>query len=73
MVSLSNYFICICIFFFVSNFMKSSAVYEASLCLFVVRFETTIGLSMKFDISLQYFSRYLLTANVIILAVERKL
>ena len=35
MVSLSYY--CVC--FFISNFMKSSAVYEASLCTFVLRSE----------------------------------
>ena len=51
-VSLSNY--CICLFF-ISNFMKSSAVYEASLCTFVLRFETTIWLSVRFSISLQNF------------------
>ena len=54
--------------------MKSSAVYEASLCSFVLRFETMICPSpgvlvyMRFDISLQNFkkpafSRYFLTAN----------
>ena len=43
MVSLRNY--CVC--FFISNFMKSSAVYEASLCTFVLRF----------DISLQNFKK----------------
>ena len=33
--------------------MKSSAVYEASLRKFVLRFETMIWPSMRFDISLQ--------------------
>ena len=84
MISLSNYFICV---FFISNFMKSSAVYEASLCTFVLRSATMIRPSMRFDISLQNFkktsSRYYLSADrkkkrseehlVIILAVERKL
>ena len=89
MASLSNYCICVCLFvFFISNFMKSRAVYEASLCSFVLRFETMICPSTRFDISLQNFkkpafSRYFLNVNtkekrseeyeVIILAVERKL
>ena len=41
--------------FCISNFMKSSAVYEASLCTFVLRSETMISPSMRFDISLQSF------------------
>ena len=41
MVSLSNYCI-VFVFLYVSNFMKPSAVYEASLCTFELRFETTI-------------------------------
>ena len=36
--------------------MKSSAVYEASLCTFVL-LETLICLSMRFDISLQDFKK----------------
>ena len=42
---------------FISNFMKSSTVYAASLCKFV-RFETMIFLpSIRFDISLQNFKK----------------
>ena len=41
MVSLSSYCICVC-FFNISNFMKPSAVYEASLCMFELRFEMMI-------------------------------
>ena len=74
MASLSNYCICVCLFvclfvcFFISNFMKSRAVYEASLCSFVLRFETMICPSTRFDISLQNFkkpafSRYFLNVN----------
>ena len=54
MVSLSYY--CVC--FFISNFMKSSVVYEASLCTFVLRSETMIWPSMRFDISLQNFKHW---------------
>ena len=36
--------------------MKSRAVYEASLCMFVLIFETMIWPSMRFDISLQNFN-----------------
>ena len=62
-------FVFVCLFFFLmSNFMKSSPVYEASLCSFVLRFETMIWPGMGFDISLQNFkkpasSRYFLTVN----------
>ena len=38
--------------FVISNFMKSSTVYAASLCTFV-RFESMIWPSIRFDISLQ--------------------
>ena len=78
----------VCVCFFMSNFMKSSAVYEASLCTFVLRSETMIWSCMRFDISLQNFkkpkafSRYFLSANrkqnrseeylVVTLTVERK-
>ena len=37
--------------------MKSRAVYEASLCMFVLIFETMIWPSMRFDISLQNFKK----------------
>ena len=40
-----------------SNFMKSSVVYEASLCTFVLRFKTMIWPSMRFDLSLQNFKK----------------
>ena len=69
MASLSNYCICVCLFvFFISNFMKSRAVYEASLYSFVLRLETMICPSTRFDIRLQNFkkpafSRYFLTVN----------
>ena len=50
-VSLSNY--CIwCLFFVISDYMKSSTVYAASLCTFIW-FESMIWPSIKFDISLQ--------------------
>ena len=39
--------------------MKSSAVYEARLCTFVLRFETLIWPSMRFDVSLQNFKELL--------------
>ena len=39
---------------FISNFMKSSTLYAASLCT-LVRFETIIWPCIKFDISLQNF------------------
>ena len=39
--NLSSYCICVC-FFNISNFMKPSAVYEASLCMFELRFEIMI-------------------------------
>ena len=54
MVSLSNY--CIWCLFFISNFMKSSTVYAASLCTFV-RFETMIWPSSRFDITLKNFKK----------------
>ena len=58
MVSLSNYvFVFVFVFVFISNLMKSSAVYEVSLCSFVLRFETMIGPSMSFGISLQDFKK----------------
>ena len=66
MVSLSNY--CVC--FFISNFMKSSAVYEASLGTFVLRSETMIWPSMRFDISLQNFKKPLV--NIFSPQIERK-
>ena len=61
-ISLSFY--CICCYFLISNFMKSSTVYAASLCTFV-RFKTMIWPSIRFDISLQNFKKqiYFLTAN----------
>ena len=79
------YTVCVC--FFISNFMKSRAVYEASLCTFVLRSEIMISSSMKFDISLQNFKKPLVDISspkiernkrseeylVMILAVERKL
>ena len=37
--------------------MKSSAVYEASLCTIVIRFETLIWPSRKFVVSLQNFKK----------------
>ena len=42
--------------FSMSNFMKSSTVYVASLCTFV-RFETMIWPNIRFDISLQNFKK----------------
>ena len=68
------------IIIFISNFMKSRAVYEASLCTFVLRFETLIWPSMRFDISVQkslvdfnlpQIERKNFPKNI--LAVERKL
>ena len=66
--------------------MKSNVVYEASLCTFVLRVETLICHSMRFDISLQNFKKPLVDISrrierkklseeylVIILAAERKL
>ena len=67
--------------------MKSSAVYEASLCSFVLTSETMIWSSMRFDMSLKSFKKPLADIFstqietkkrseeylVIILAVERKL
>ena len=55
MVSLSSYCICVC-FFNISNFMKPSAVYEASLCTFVLRSETMICLVY---ISVKSFKKHL--------------
>lgn len=52
MVNLSNY--CIWCLFFISNFIKSSTVYSASLCTFV-RFETMIWPSIRFDLRLRIF------------------
>ena len=40
MVSLSYCCFCVC-FFLISNFMKSSVVYEASLCTFVIKISDT--------------------------------
>ena len=57
MVSLSNYCVCFLFFFLISNFMKSSSVYGASLRTFVLRSETMIWPSMRFDISLQNFKK----------------
>ena len=66
--------------------MKSSAVYEASLCTFVLRVKTLICHSMRFDISLQNFKKPLVDISpriqkkklyeeylVIILAAEKTL
>ena len=70
--------------FSLSNFMKWSVVYAASLCSFV-RFETMIWPSIRFDISLQNFNKPLDIFSpqierkrseeylVITLAVKRKL
>ena len=55
MVSLSNYCFDMSVSF-ISNFMKSSTVYAASLCKFV-RFEIMILPSIRFDISLQNFKK----------------
>ena len=54
---------------FISNFMKSSAVYEASLCKFVLRVETLICHSMRYDISLQNFKKPLVDISP---RIERK-
>ena len=54
---------------FISIFMKSSAVYEASLCTFVLSFETLILPSMRFDISLQNFKKPLVDISP---QIERK-
>ena len=70
MVCLSNYCIqCMCLFF-ISNFMKWSAVCEASLCTLVLRSETMIWSSMRFDISLQSFKKHLV--DIFSLQIERK-
>ena len=66
--------------------MKSNVVYEASLCTFVLRVETLIFHSMRFDISLQNFKKPLVDISpriqkkklyeeylVIILAAEKTL
>ena len=50
--------------------MKSSAVYKASLCTFVLRSETTIRPSMRFDISLQNFKKPLV--DIFSPQIERK-
>ena len=49
------------VYFFISNFMKSSTVYAASSCAFV-RFETMISPSIRLDISLQ--NRYIFSAQI---------
>ena len=54
---------------FISIFMKSSAVYEASLCTFVLRFETMIWPSMMFDKSLQNLKKPLVDISP---QIERK-
>ena len=68
------YSVCVC--FFIFNFIRLSAVYEASLCTFVLRSDKLTELEKA-------FSRYFLSADrtkkrseeylVLILAVERKL
>ena len=50
--------------------MKSSTVYEASLGTFVLRSETMIWPSMRFDISLQNFKKPLV--NIFSPQIERK-
>ena len=40
---------------FICNFMKSSAVYEASSC--ILRFDTLIWPSIRFDISVKNFKK----------------
>ena len=49
---------------------KSSAVYEASLCKFVLRSETMIWPSMRFDMSLQNFKKPLV--DILSPQIERK-
>ena len=56
--------------FCISNFMNSSTVYEASLCTFVLRSETMIWPSMRFDISLQNFKKPLV--DIFSPQIERK-
>ena len=51
--------------------MKSSAVYEVSLCSFVLRFETMIGPSMSFGISLQDFKKKPIV-DIFLPQIERK-
>ena len=71
MVSLSNYvFVFVFVFVFISNLMKSSAVYEVSLCSFVLRFETMIGPSMSFGISLQDFKKPIV--DIFLPQIQRK-
>ena len=81
-VSLGNY-CSFCLFFSLSNFMKSSVVYAVTLCTFV-RFETLIWPSVRFDISSQNFKKPLVSSPQIerkrseeylvrILAVRKKL
>ena len=55
---------------FISNFMKSSTVYAASLCKFV-RFETTILPSIRFDI-INWAYRTLKSLWIYFLTVNRK-
>ena len=50
--------------------MKSSAVYEVSLCSFVLKFETMIGPSMSFGISLQDFKKPIV--DIFLPQIERK-
>ena len=56
--------------FFISYFMKSSAVYEASLCTFVLRSETMIWSSMRFDISLQSLQLISISKHSFLLFVD---
>ena len=60
MVSLSNYCIqCMCLVFFISNFMKlkSSAVYEASLWTFVLRWPVPIYMRVGYVFAFFAFFR----------------